>query len=433
MKGEFAGRGHGHRRAAGHIGTMTEAPPFDCDVVIAGGGLNGTALALALASGGHEVVLVDPLAAETRADPGFDGRAYALALASVRLLAALGLWGRVADRAQPILGIRTADGRPGEAPSPLFLGFDDGEIDDGPMGQMVEDRVLRPALLAAVAEAPRIVHRAGVAVTGHAPGPGGVTLALSDGGALRAQLLVAADGRDSALARAAGIGRVGHGYGQTALVAAVSHERPHGGIAHQLFLPAGPLAILPLPGNRASIVWSERDAIARALAAADDATFLAALRPRFGGFLGEIALAGGRFAYPLRLSLAERMVAPRLALAGDAAHGVHPVAGQGLNLGLRDVAALAEVLTEARRRGEDIGAPDVLAGYERWRRADNVAMGLGMDAVTRLFSNDNPLARLGRDLGLGAVARLPGLRRRIIAEAAGLTGELPRLMAGRPL
>ena len=232
----------------------------------------------------------------------------------------------------------------------------------------------------------------------------------------------------------AGIARTGRDYGQTALVTAVAHERAHKGTAHQLFLPEGPLAILPLPGgHRSSIVWSEGSAQADAIQALNDADYLAALRPRFGDFLGRIDLAGARFTYPLSLSLAHSFTAGRLALAGDAAHGVHPVAGQGLNLGLRDVGALAQVVVEAARRGEDIGAPDVLARYQRWRRYDTTAMALGMDAVNWLFSNDNPVLRLGRDLGLGAVAAMPALRRRFIREAAGLAGDLPRLSQGLPI
>ena len=215
---------------------------------------------------------------------------------------------------------------------------------------------------------------------------------------------------------------------------AIAHEKPHRGIAHQFFMPSGPLAILPLPGGyRSSIVWSETDANASAITALPDAQYLAALRPRFGDFLGAISLAGARFSYPLNLTLANSFIAERLALVGDAAHGVHPIAGQGLNLGLRDVAALAQVLVIAARRGEDLGAADVLARYQRWRRFDSTSLALGMDAVNHLFSNDNPILRVGRDLGLAAVNALPALRRGLIRQAAGLTGDLPRLLAGQAL
>ncbi len=239
------------------------------------------------------------------------------------------------------------------------------------------------------------------------------------------------DGRASGVASRAGIGRTGWGYGQTALVTAIRHEKDHQGIAQQFFMPSGPLAILPLVGgHHSSIVWSETEGQAAAIQALGDAEYLEALRPRFGDFLGEIALAGERFTYPLSLTLANSFVAPRVALVGDAAHGVHPIAGQGLNLGLRDVGALAQVLIEARRRGEDIGAADVLERYQRWRRFDSTALALGMDGVNRLFSNDNPVLRLGRDLGMGLVNAVPGLRRKFMRQAAGLSGEVPRLLRG---
>jgi 2-octaprenyl-6-methoxyphenol hydroxylase len=246
-------------------------------------------------------------------------------------------------------------------------------------------------------------------------------------------MLAGCDGRQSGTATRAGIGRTGWGYGQTALVCAVAHERPHNGIAQQFFMPSGPLAILPLTGNRSSIVWSEREAEAKVIAALSDAEFMEMLRPRFGDFLGEIALAGKRFSYPLNLTLANAYVAPRLALVGDAAHGVHPIAGQGLNLGVRDVGALAEVLVEAHRRGEDIGAADVLDRYQSWRRFDATTLALGMDAVNRLFSNDNSILRAARDIGMGAVGALPGLRRAFIRQAAGIAGTPPKLLQGRAL
>jgi 2-octaprenyl-6-methoxyphenol hydroxylase len=262
----------------------------------------------------------------------------------------------------------------------------------------------------------------------------GMTIRLANGDTLSARVLVGCDGRASGVAQRAGIRRQGWGYGQTALVTAVHHEKEHQGTAHQFFMPSGPLAILPLPGgHHSSIVWSEKDHTAQAIQALDDAAYLEILRPRFGDFLGEIALAGDRFTYPLNLTLAEKFVQPRIALAGDAAHGVHPIAGQGLNLGLRDVGALAQVLVEAARRGEDIGAIDVLERYQTWRRFDSTSLALGMDAVNRLFSNDNPLLRLGRDIGLAAVNAVPGLRRGFIRQAAGLKGDLPRLLAGQPI
>ncbi|SIO48085.1 2-octaprenyl-6-methoxyphenol hydroxylase [Rhodovulum sp. ES.010] len=406
---------------------------FDSDILIVGGGLNGPALALALAQGGLSVTVIDALPKDTRAEDRFDGRSYALALASTRLLQAIGLWNEVHARSQPILEIVASDGRAGEGPAPFFLDFHHGEIEEGPMGYMLEDRYLRRAFLDAMAADPRITTLSEETVVAQAPDATGVTVTLASGKTLRGRVLVGCDGRRSGTAMRAGIRRTGWDYGQTALVCAIAHEKPHNGAAHQFFMPEGPLAILPLPGNRSSIVWSETHANAAAIEAIDAEGYLAALRPRFGDFMGEIALEGDRFSYPLNLTIANAFVAPRVALLGDAAHGVHPIAGQGLNLGLRDVGALAETLVGARRRGEDIGAIDVLERYQVWRRFDTAVMAIGTDAFNRLFSNDNPVLRMGRDLGMGVVNALPGLRRRFIREAAGLTGDLPRLMTGRPL
>ncbi|MBV0913380.1 FAD-dependent monooxygenase [Anianabacter salinae] len=402
------------------------------DVIIVGGGLNGSALALALGDAGLRVTLVDRLAASVRDSDSFDGRSYALAHGSFRLLKAIGLGPALDGKTQPILGIKVSDGRAGEGASPLHLVFDHAEIEEGPMGWMVEDRHLRQAFLARIDGHPRITQIEGT-VTDHAAAGNAASVTLSDGTALHAAMLVAADGVGSPTARRAGITRQGWRYGQTALVCAIEHDQPHGGIAHQFFMPPGPLAILPLPGNRSSIVWTERDAEAARIQALDDAGYLAHLRPRFGSFLGDIALAGARFTYPLELSLARSFTGARLALVGDAAHRVHPIAGQGLNAGLKDVAALAEVLVDARRRGEDIGRADVLDRYQRWRRFDTATLALATDSINRLFSNDNPLVRAARDIGLGVVGALPGLRRGLIREAAGLTGDLPRLLQGRVL
>ena len=402
------------------------------DVLIVGGGLVGPALALALAQGGFRVTLADRVPARRRADPGFDGRAYAIALGSERLLAAIGVWDRIAERAQPIEDIHVSEGLADPAGQGA-LHFDPRELDEGRFGWIVEDRWLRGALLDAVAREGAIEHRAPVAVEAVEPGPAHA-LAESDGaGALEARLVVAADGRRSPLAAAAGIDRIGWRYDQIGLVGAIAHELPHHGLAHQSFFPGGPFAVLPLPGNRSSIVWSERTAKAKLIQGLDDAGYLAELRRRIGPRLGAVELAGRRWSYPLDLSLAERYVAPRLALVGDAAHGVHPLAGQGMNMGLRDVAALAEVLVEAARRGEDIGTLPVLERYQRWRRFDAAAFALGMDALNRLFSNAaGPLPAI-RSAALMAVGRLGGLRRMFMREAAGTAGDVPRLLRGQPL
>ena len=402
-------------------------------VIIVGGGLNGAALALALASAGQPSLLVDALPPETRADPAFDGRAYALALSSQRMLAALGLWRELAGKAERIAHVKVADGRPNSGVCGPHLHFNADELDGEGAGFMLEDRHLRPALLAAIAGQKLITHLAPAKVVTQNSGPNTASITLDDGRKFEGALLVGCDGRASAVAARAGIARQGHDYGQIALVCALTHEKPHNGTAYQLFLPAGPLAILPLKGNRCSIVWSESASRATAIAALNDADYMAALRPVFGNFLGEISLCGARFSYPLSLTLATELTRPRLALVGDAAHGIHPLAGQGLNLGLRDVASLAEVISDATRRGEDLGGALVLARYARWRRSDIAANSIVTDGVNHLFSNDNPILRAGRSLGLGVVNAWPGLRRYLMAEAAGLHGTLPRLMQGQAL
>jgi len=410
--------------------TIIESMEHDSDLLIIGGGLNGPALALAAARAGLTSTVIDALPEPVRKTATFDGRAYALALASVRLLRNLGVWDRVAENAQPMLEIKVSDGRAGQGPSPFFLHFDHAEIEEGPMGHVLEDRFLRRALLDAMTETPEIRQVSGDTVTAQESDGAAVSVTLASGQVRRGRLLVGADGRASGTAARAGIRRTGWGYGQTALVAAIEHDLPHHGIAHQFFMPPGPLAILPLPGNVSSIVWSETEETAARFATLQDADFIEVLRPRFGDFLGAIRLSGKRFTYPLNLTVANSFVADRLALIGDAAHGMHPIAGQGLNAGLRDVAALAQVLGEGTRRGEDIAAPDVLARYQQWRRFDTATLALATDLTNRLFSNDNPLLRVARDLGMGAVSHMPGLRRGFIREAAGLTGDLPELMKG---
>ena len=403
------------------------------DILIVGGGLNGPALALAMARTGHNVTVIDALPPGASETEDFDGRGYALALASQRLLAQIGVWDAVEGHAQPMLEIKVTDGHAGQGPSPFFMHFDHAEIEEGPMGYMVEDRFLRRAFNAAMQAEDRITLVSGARVVAQEIDITGATVTLENGDTLRGRILVGSDGRRSGTAGRAGIKRTGWEYGQTALVCAIDHELPHGGVAHQFFMPAGPLAILPLPGNRSSIVWSEKDETARAIHALDDEAYLQALRPRFGDFLGEISLAGKRFTYPLNLTVANSFIGDRLALIGDAAHGMHPIAGQGLNAGLRDVGALAQVLTEATRRGEDFGSSLVLGRYQQWRRFDTATLVAATDVFNRLFSNDNPLLRLGRDIGMGLVGSVPGLRRNFVREAAGLTGDLPKLLQGKAI
>lgn len=405
---------------------MTQNITQDCDLIIVGSGLNGPVLALAAAQAGLDVALIDPAPAEARTD--FDGRAYALSKGSQRLLAAVRLWGDLAPDAQAMEEIKVSDARPGQPPAPQVLHFQADEIEDTPMGYMVEDRHLRAAFARALPDAPRIARMAGRLVVDQEVSATSAMVTLDNGDQVRGRLIIACDGRRSGVAERAGIKRTGWKYGQTGVVCTLDHDLPHHGIAHQMFLPSGPLAILPLTGNRCSIVWSETTERADALAALDDAAFMDALRPVFGDFLGEIRLAGPRFAYPLDLTLAQAFVLHRIALVGDAAHGMHPIAGQGLNAGLRDVAALIDVLTDARRRGEDIGDLLVLERYQQWRRFDVTTLMAVTDVTNRMFSNDNGMLRGLRDFGLGAINRLGPLRRNFLREAAGVSGQLPRMM-----
>lgn len=400
------------------------------DVVILGGGLIGSAMALALAAPGFSVALVDPVAPAAHSASDFDGRAYAVAPASSRLLGVLGVWETVLAGAEPVRRIEVTD-RQTDPVRPATLHFDPSEAGQAELGWIVPDGVLRGALLQAVAAAD---------VTHFAPAPGKVT----DRGTgwaevtageheIRARLVVACDGRRSATARAAGIDYLAWGYEQVGLVSAISHSAPHHGLAHQSFFAGGPFAVLPLQGNRSSLVWSDRAERAREVQAMSDEAYLAEIRARIAGRLGEIELAGQRWAHPLGLSLAHDYVAYRLAVAGDAAHGVHPIAGQGMNMGLRDVAALAQVLADSARRGEDIGTLSVLQRYQQWRRPDATAMALGMDALTRGFSTAASPVQAARNFGLGAVAEAPGLRRTFMNLASGPAGPVPKMMLGQPV
>ncbi|MFQ3184804.1 MAG: 2-octaprenyl-6-methoxyphenol hydroxylase [Alteromonas macleodii] len=394
------------------------------DVIIVGGGLNGPTLALALAKVGLRTTIIDMLPAPERGLRDFDGRSYALAHASMRLLRNISIWDDVADHTQPMLEIKVTDGRAGEGPAPWMLHFDHAEIEEGPMGFMCQDRHLRSALLAAMDANEYITQLSSETVIAQEVG----CVTLASGKTLYAKLIIGADGRTSGTATRAGIKRTGWSYGQTAIVCAVAHEKNHGGIAHQFFMPAGPLAILPLPDNCCSIVWSESTARAAEIMAMNDGDFLEALHPAFGDFLGKISLMGKRFSYPLGLTLANRFITDRIALIGDAAHGVHPIAGQGLNAGLRDIAALVDVLSNAKMRGEDIGSASVLIRYEKWRRFDTATLAAATDTFNKLFSNDNSMLRAVRNLGMGFINSAPSLRRRFIREAAGLSGDLPSLM-----
>ncbi|WP_298100119.1 UbiH/UbiF/VisC/COQ6 family ubiquinone biosynthesis hydroxylase [Brevundimonas sp.] len=407
------------------------------DVIIAGAGLAGATFALAAAQGGLRVVLVDPQPFDAQLAPTFDGRSTAIAFSTFRMLDALGVGTALRPHACRMDRILVTDGRrPGAATrsqSPAFLRFDADEIGDRtdgePLGYLVENRRIRLALSEAVAAA-GIEVRAPASVVKVEAGAALSRVTLADGAVIEASLVVAAEGRASAVRKAAGIETVGWGYEQSGVVATVSLGRDHGNVAHEYFLPSGPFAILPLTGRRASLVWTESTRRGEALQAASDEAFLSHLMRRFGDFLEDVTVLGPRFVYPLSLQLAEQLTAPRTALIGDAAHAVHPVAGQGLNMGLKDAAALAEVLVGALRLGEDIGSETVLDRYARWRRFDNAALTAGFDGFVRLFSNDIAPLRLARTLGMAAVNRIAPLRRAFMHEAGGATGDLPRLLRG---
>jgi 2-octaprenyl-6-methoxyphenol hydroxylase len=410
---------------------MKEGERASTDVLIAGGGHVGLTLALALRQAAPElsVTLVDAAAPEAALR---DGRASAIAAAGRRMLERLGVWGEIAAAAQPINDMIITDSRTRDAVRPVFLTFAGAAESGEPFAHMVMNATMVGALRKA-AEAAGAVLIAPDTIADFSVESGWVIARRGSGETLRARLLIAADGVKSRLRDLAGINTVSWSYGQSGIVATVSHERPHGGRAEEHFLPSGPFAMLPLLGNRSSLVWTERSEEADRLVAGDRAIFQAELERRFGHHLGRIEAVGSARAYPLGLTLARSFVRPRFALAGDAAHGIHPIAGQGLNLGFRDVAALAETIVEGRRTGLDIGSLAVLEAYERWRRFDTFEMGVTTDVLNRLFSNDNPAIRLVRDVGLGLVDRLPPLKRVFMREAAGEGGELPRLLRGEAI
>jgi len=410
---------------------MAETESYD--VIIAGGGFVGMALALALggaAPKGFRVALVD---AEPPEGSKADARASALSAASKGLLSVLGVWPELADGAQAIATIEITDSALDARRRPHLLGFDD-DLKPGESGAyMIENEDLIRALKSAVLREPAIDMRAPDSVTAFAATPFSIQAELASGGRLGAKLLIAADGKRSRLRERAGIKCVGWSYPQLGIVTTVAHTKPHHGKAVQHFLPGGPFAMLPLKGNRTSIVWTEDRTTGEAIMAAGEAAFLAELSKRFGTRLGDIALAGPRQSFPLDFQIARSFVGERLALVGDAAHAVHPLAGQGLNIGLRDVAALTEIVVEGARLGMDVGASALLERYERWRRFDSAFSATVMDGLNRLFSNDNAPLRALRDLGLGIVDNAPWLKRALVREAAGVSGTVPRLLKGERL
>jgi 2-octaprenyl-6-methoxyphenol hydroxylase len=407
------------------------------DVLIAGGGFAGLTLAIALRQAlgsGFSVALADPMFGRSHAD---DERASAIVTSVRRLFETLGIWQALAGEAQPILDMAVTDSRLDDAVRPTFLTFG-GEVEPGePFAHMIENRFLIGALETKARDLGVELRNTGVADFSYPPLEGGsahqIEIVLADGSAVAARLLVAADGARSSIRERADIAVHGWNYPQSAIVINVSHERGHDGRAMEHFLPAGPFAILPLKGNRSSIVWTETAAEAKRLVALPDDAFHAELERRFKLHLGEITAVSARRVHPLGFFVARSFTAERIALVGDAAHVIHPIAGQGLNMGLKDVAALAEVIVDAARLGLDPGAASTLERYQRWRRFDTMTMGLATDGLNRLFSNRSDVLRVVRDIGLGLVDRVPNLKHLFIREAAGLVGEVPKLLRGQPL
>ena len=439
----------------------------EAELIVVGGGLVGLTLAIACAEGGIRTIVVEAESAEALTGRGYDGRSAAVAYGSQQVLMAIGAWDRLAPDAQPILDIRATDGgwhvkgeghgyvhyshldlldrKPTPLPpdtEPTTIIACEPEPAASPFGYIIENRLTRIALLERAQTCANLTHLAPHVVTALDLASDAARVTLEDGSVLTAQLVVAADGKQSALRRMAGIAAREFGYSQTAIVCTVTHEQPHNGVAHEHFLPAGPFAMLPMTDetlpdgtvrHRSSIVWSEDPRLVPMLLKLDDAAFGKEIERRFGLSLGQVRPLGLRFSYPLTMVLADTYVRDRFALTGDAAHGIHPIAGQGFNLGVRDVAALAEVLVDASRAGLDLGAMEVLDRYARWRRFDNLMLSTFMDGLTRLFSNDFAPLRIARDLGFAIFNRTMPLKRLAMRHAMGIVGKLPRLVQGRQL
>lgn len=396
-----------------------------CDIAIIGGGLAGLTAAIGLARHGFDVAVIDraPIGDLTAVE--YDGRASALAFATCRMLEALGIWDHMAPYAQPINEIRVSDG-----PSLLHLHFDHKALGEGPLGNMVENRHTRLALFERVKQVEDITLLMEESVSDIARSNSEARVSLASGKTVTSRLLVGADGRASMVRQDAAIPVSTFEYQQHGIVCSIEHEIGHQGIAHERFLPSGPFAILPLTGNRASLVWTEKSHLVDTIMGLSERAFAAEVQRRTGDFLGQVTPVGGRWAYPLTLQYADTYTDTRMVIVGDAAHGIHPIAGQGLNLGLRDIAALVEVLVEAKTVGLDIGSEQVLAQYSQWRHADNAALISVTDILNRLFSNDIEPIRVARDVGLAVVDKIPPLKNFFMSHARGTVGELPKLLQG---
>lgn len=398
------------------------------DVLIQGGGLTGLALAAALGRAGVDVLLVEERPIPMTLDERFDGRVTAIARGAKQALVSLGAWHDMAGAAEAILEIEV-----GEAGSPLTVHYDHRDVGGEPLGWIVPNQQIRQTLLAAIAERPGVVIRAPASIAAMHRHAHGLEATLTDGTEVRAALLAVCEGRFSRTRESLGIGAKRWAYGQTGLVCTLRHELPHRGLAVERFFPDGPFAMLPLPGNRSSIVWALDDKLAESVKALPDAAFTAEVQDRFGDRLGRLSLEGHRWAYPLVLVWSDRYVAERAVLVGDTARGIHPIAGQGWNLALRDVAAIAEIAVDRLRLGLDPGSSDALERYAAWRSFDSLALVAVTDGINRLFANDIWPLKLARDAGLGLVDRIPPAKKFFMRHAMGLVGDLPRLMRGEPL
>lgn len=398
------------------------------EIIISGAGVVGMTLAYALAEHGIKTAIIDSVDLKSSLSDAFDGRSYAVSYAPYIMLKTIGLWDKIGHSAQPINEIHVTDGD-----CPAFLHFDEQELGDGPLGQIVEVRHIRAGLYKAIKDHDNITLLTPNKIIETETTSGSITIKLESGEQISSSLLIAAEGRRSILREQYDIHVRHWDYQQTGIVTTVEHELPHQGIAHEKFFPSGPFAILPLQGNRSSIVWCEPPERTKTIMNLNEAGFNAELKKKFGDFLGEVQSIGLRWSYPLSMQLADHYTAERFCLIGDAVHGIHPIAGQGFNLGLRDIAALTEVLVDAKKIGADLGSELLLERYVHWRRTDNNVLALGMDGLTRLFSNDNPVISLGRRLGIAAVEEMPAMKKFFMQHARGTIGKLPKLLTGEKI
>ena len=400
----------------------------DSDIVVIGAGINGQIMSLAAAHAGFSVALIDQHSFIENTLREFDGRAYAMAFSSVQMMKNLNLWKKIGDTAQPISSIKVSHGTIERGPASATMQFNDADIEESPMAQMLEDRFLRQCLIEEIKENTFIdlieQRKVSEIIDLHSK----KHLTLDNNSKLQASLLVASDGIDSPTAKASGIRKTGWKYKQRGLVCAVNHEYSSNNTAYQYFLPEGPLAILPIKNKTASIVWTESIQNASTISEMNDKEYLSILQNRFGNFLGKLELTGERLSFPLKLSISEKYVSDKFAVIGDAAHGYHPIAGQGLNAGMRDIAALVDVITTSRQRGEDFSSINVLNRYQEWRRFDNQTLGFATDNLNKIFSSHDPLFGSLRNLGMKMIDKSNRAKRIFIRQAAGLKGELPKLM-----